>query len=127
MGAMYKHIVVLEHTPVLDAQDDPVCELPCGVGMHPLLLGIEPWRVRHALTNAGLFLVDYLLERMNTGVDPDTGKHDPWERWTGLTWDEVAMALRIRAHAQARPQARPEHVDLDAPGGARWPWETERA
>lgn len=100
-----------------------VREKPCGVGQHPLLCGVPGWRVHHAYRVTGPILVTYLLERMSTGVDPDTGKRDPWERWTGLTWDEVAMALRVRAHAQARPQARPEHVDLDAPGGGTWPWE----
>ena len=135
----------LHHYPLRpDTCTDAVKPAAFGLGHHPVLARAHVSHLHVTLTLAGLHLIDYLYERVRTGVDPDTGRPDylvrgelvpgptsagePLGRWTGVTWDDVA---RVVMHAcwgptrwTGRRRLRPVHVDLDAQDAAA-PWEQD--
>lgn len=121
-----------------DLCEDPTGPAQYGIGNHPALRGLPWWRVRHTLSIVGVNLIDYVYEWITTGIEPDTRpagmrrgakgatkRTSERDRWTGITWDDVATAILIRAHAPYKNAGNPVamHVDLDAPGGGAWPWE----
>lgn len=107
-----------------------------GLGAHPALHNTTDLDLRLLLRAGGTWVIDHVYELITTGVDPDTGRPvpdpstgRPLGRWTGVRWEDVAVALLRRAHGRftsegwAKDAGSPQDVDLDAPGGGAWPWE----
>jgi hypothetical protein len=101
---------------------DPQYPPRFGLAAHPALRDIPPTRARQMFRlGAWKSIVSELAAVVSTGRCPKTGAtlHEPW---AGVTWQDVADVIALRAQAKplARGDALDEVCDIDA---GRWSWE----